>query len=291
MTPLTQLEPLFEQCQRARSQLIQAITEQGPRQAQLYRLPEFLQTRPLEAIEQIEPELVEGSEAHPMAAKALGDLHRKSDDLQSQRVRRYPGLLRFDKSGELPKLIEQLDQRLVRFKTALHALTDGAANVQDARFELLHALSPNLFTMHFYRTPVWLGQRVSRVRFGWVPKRIVAKTDRASILSKLNNALTNPGQPVNDMDAWQAIVLREIKAIQALPDSIPLRIDRPGGLRPTAFVQFEQGGRRQLPANLPLLLAQPTPVRTVALPVWQQSAFPQAKGTLLIPRLHLYRLD
>ncbi|GAA5187743.1 DNA replication terminus site-binding protein [Ferrimonas gelatinilytica] len=288
------LQRAFQGAQQARAALIAQVAGEGPLQALQFQLPEWLQTRPLERIEAIEPHRLSGVAAHQGAVAALKDLHRRTDDEQSQRVRRYPGLLRFQPSSNpnasLAASIQRLEEGLTEFKARLHALTQGASNVQDLRFELLHQLSPHLFTMHFYRTPMLLEPQVRRIRFGWVAKRIIAKTDRDTVLSRLENALTNPGQAVVDMVAWQEHVAREYRAVQALPANAKLRIDRPGGLRPTAFIHFAEGHRRQVPANLPLLLAQPQPVEVVDLPPWQARAFPAAKGECLIPRLHLYRL-
>ncbi|GAA4903662.1 DNA replication terminus site-binding protein [Ferrimonas pelagia] len=285
------LRQQFERCSHQRRTLSQTLSALGPSQSVQYALPCWLQTRPLDRIDTIPVETLSGSAAHQACVAALNDLHRKADDQQSQRVRRYPGVLRFATANALGQEIAALTQHLTEFKQQLHRLTEHAANVQDLRFELLHQLSPNLFTMHFYRTPVSLPSQVRRIRFGWVAKRIVAKIQRDELLQKLDNAMTNPGQSIMDMAAWQDNVARERERIASLPAQAQLRIDRPGGLRPTAFMQFEDGSRRQTPANLPLVLTQPQPVQVVDLPDWQQTAYPQAKGELLIARLHLYRID
>ncbi len=291
---MAELQRAFALAQSARNALVEQITRTAPAQAALFALPDWLQTRPLARIDAIVPKPLEGPEAHHGAVMAMKDLHRRSDDEQSQKVRRYPGVLRFHPPAEypasFPDAIGHLSDTLAEFKTHLHRLTEGASNVQDQRFELLHQIAPQLFTMHLYRTPVWLGAPVRRIRFGWVAKRIVAKIQKEVVLEKLANALTNPGQAVADMAAWQDHVAREYRAVEALPAYARLRIDRPGGLRPTAFIQFTDGSRRQVPANLPLLFAQSEPVTIAPLPSWQAKTLPQARGECVIPRLHLYQL-
>ncbi|WP_028115499.1 DNA replication terminus site-binding protein [Ferrimonas senticii] len=290
---LSLLKRQFEHALNHRRTLLDTLASHAPAQAQLQQLPLWLQTRPLEKIEQIVPEQIAGIDAHPALISALNDLYRRDDDLQSQKVRRYPGLVRFAavQQQSLIADAQQLQQSLAEFKEHLHQATAPYSNKQDLRFELLHQFAPNLITMHFYRAPVMLAAEVRRVRFAWVGKRIIAKTTKAEILQRLENSLVHPGKLIHDIPAWNRCVSDEIRAIQSLPANVELRIDRPGGLRPTAFVQYTDGRRWQTPANLPLLCAQDAPIEVVSLPNWQQKAFPEAKGEQLIPRLHLYRIN
>ncbi|WP_298442783.1 DNA replication terminus site-binding protein [uncultured Ferrimonas sp.] len=286
-----QLQRLYQHSAQAREDLLQRLQQHAPAQVQLFQLPKALQTRPLHRFDQIEVTPLSGSVAQQPTLNALHDLHRHGDDLQSQRVRRYPGIVRYHNDIGLMQAQQQLQHSIDAFKAQLHQDTERFSNKQDLRFKLLHEIAPNLITMHYYRAPMVLSQPVRRIRFGWVAKRIVAKINKADILARLNNSLTTPGKVIADMPAWRQSVEQEYRAIDSLPASVQLRIDREGGLRPTAFIQYSHGGRSQCPANLPLLLQQAQPLEVAPLPNWQQSSYPSAKGELLIPRLHLYRLN
>ncbi|QIZ76496.1 DNA replication terminus site-binding protein [Ferrimonas lipolytica] len=288
-----QLHDKFAASQQLRQRLVETLAQRAPLQQLLCKLPGSLQTQPLHRFEQINVAAINNSSAHGLITDAIKDLYRNGDDVQSQRVRRYPGLIRFNPSpnSKLAELCQQLDQSIDTFKASLHRITAAAPNKQDLRFEILHDIAPNLITMHYYRSPMMIGQGIKRVRFGWVAKRIVAKTSKHEILTRLHNSLSSPGKVIADMPAWRQNIEQEYRAVDSLPANVELRIDREGGLRPTAFIQFSQGGRTQTPANLPLLIEQAEPIEVVPLPDWQQSDYPPAKGELLIPRLHLYRIN
>ncbi len=276
-----------------RQQLVQLLKAQPIEQAVLYGLPSSLQTQPLHRLEQITVNPIELPDAAMATTAALSDLYRQQEDTQSQKVRRYPGLIRLASTAEVPlaQTVAQLNQATESFKRELHRLSNAHTQPQDIRFELIHQLAPHLITMHFYRTPMVATKAIRRIRFGWVAKRIVAKVTKKAILERLHNALTNPGKAILDMNAWQDMVAQEYRAIEALPSYVELRIDRPGGLRPTAFIQYDDGSRSQTPANLPIICQQSHPITLAPLPTWQQQAYPAAKGERLIERLHLYRIN
>lgn len=277
-----------------RQQLVQLLKEQPIEQAVLYGLPPSLQTQPLHRLEQITVSPIELPDAAMATTTALSDLYRQQEDTQSQKVRRYPGLIRLastTKPVPLAQTVALLNQATESFKRELHRLSNAHAQPQDIRFELIHQLAPHLITMHFYRTPMVASKPIRRIRFSWVAKRIVAKVTKSAILERLHNALTNPGKTILDMNAWQDMVAQEYRAIEVLPSHVELRIDRPGGLRPTAFIQYDDGSRSQTPANLPIICQQSHPITLAPLPTWQQQAYPTAKGERLIERLHLYRIN
>lgn len=180
--------------------------------------------------------------------------------------------------------------------------------IPDQRFIVLHEqLFPGLMTLQLYRQIIATNQLLRSVRFFWNNKMSIERKSRDQIISGLRKSQLNPGRSLlaDEKDAWFDAVENEIELISGFSNQTEFRIRRPIRVQP--MVRFAPLLKNEVKPKAMSCLCLPlsfTPSRIHsqirALMSYSEkdiqhrrdpSEQRQYETELLIPRLHLFKVD
>ncbi|WP_107852575.1 DNA replication terminus site-binding protein [Oceanimonas marisflavi] len=274
------------------AELTRALRAHPAIRATCYRLPEVIQGKEHDPVEQITiQEQLTGKDALEASLAAFTRWHIQPD-CSAKASFRLPGFVVLPAASrpQTAPLVEDINRLKLEFRALVQRLDD-----KDKKFHLVHDTFPGLITLQVYRQLTLLPHAASRLGFTWANKQIIQKVDKTRLVAQLMQSRQNP-PPLVDADTWQTCVDREIYDVKRLPAHIELRLRRPVKTHPMVNVRWSDAlspRQQQFKGHLPLLLCQDE------LPaISHLTDYPPAKtrkrraarigGEPLIPRLHIY---
>lgn len=181
--------------------------------------------------------------------------------------------------------------------------------IPDQRFIVLHEqLFPGLMTLQLYRQIIATHQLLRSVRFFWNNKMSIERKSRDQIISGLRKSQLNPGRSLlaDEKDAWFDAVENEIELISGFSNQTEFRIRRPIRVQP--MVRFapllkNEVKPKAMSCPMPAIVFLPRHGSTPqirALMSYSENDIQhrrdpseqrQYETELLIPRLHLFKVD
>ncbi len=245
-----------------------------------------------------------GREAETLALRHFTRLfiQQQSEQTSSKAAVRLPGALCYEVDAprqarirQHVEIINALKRRLAQIITVDSALTTAQ------RFEWVHRHVPGLITLSAYRQ-ITLIEQPATLRFGWANKQVVKNFTRSEVLAMLKKTL-NAGRAAAPLtrEQWLAQVTQEYNDIAALPEHARLKIRRPVKVQPLARVWYSHTQRQKqyaCPSPLLVICRQGTSLPDIGELAdydaqnihYRHRPQPQPLS-LLIPRLHLWRVD
>jgi DNA replication terminus site-binding protein len=233
--------------------LINEIKESEIVYCKFYNLPETKSIDDKIAPTSIDVKKKQGEEALQQCCNAFKDIFKKNT-ISGKVLTRFPGIIALN-SNE-PEAITARISKINNLKDEFKAYILQMPN-NDARFELVHKLIPNLITLAAYRHIHYESNSPYSIRFTWMNKHSIKLLSKQEALNMLDNSEIYGQSNAINSQKWSEIVKKEKINIASLAEDEKLRIRRPTRVSPQINVRYSAKDRYHVSAALPFIVINP----------------------------------
>jgi len=193
--------------------------------------------------------------------------------------------------------IDQLTTAINEFKVMFQDCVAKSGSTAKARHDQVHTLFEMINTLQVYRrinVISSLDDPIAQVSFSWTTRPSLVKTDKKSVINKIENHKKSPPDHVPSKD-WVACLESEIADVKKISKDVPLRFRRDTKVFPIVNLKSIDKQISQLQAGLPIIILQNTAIKVRELPTYDANLIRAKRSDKctsnepLIERIGLYK--